>query len=132
MTNTKTRVLVYGSLRDGMGNHGLLNGQTFVGTTLTAEDYAMYSLGGFPMVSLHGKRQSQIVVEAYDVDAVALRRLNSLEGFNGKGENNFYDCSEVQTVDLGAGLIYHIDDRSGDYPLVEDGDWVNYRSNKRA
>jgi len=128
----KTRVLVYGSLRDGMGNHRLLDGQEFVGTTLTAEPYAMYSLGGFPMVQLHGKRQGPIVVEAYDVDERGLDRLNSLEGFRGKGQANFYDCSEVQTVDFGAGLIYHIDDRSGDYPLVENGDWVDYRRNPRA
>ena len=127
-TVSKTRVLVYGSLRKGMGNHRLLEGQDFVGETLTKEPYAMYSLGGFPMVSLEGDKVSPIVVEAYDVDDRGLARLNQLEGFHGKGQRNFYDCSHVETVDHEGGLIYHIEgEASRPNPLVEDGNWVNYR-----
>lgn len=130
---TKTRVLVYGSLRDGMGNHRLLDGQDFIGTTITKFAFAMYSLGGFPMVQLEGEKVCPIVVEAYDVDERGLERLNQLEGFYGKGRSNFYDCSEVATVDFGVGLIYHIDDRKGNPDaLVQNGDWVDYRRNPRA
>lgn len=128
MTTTKTQVAVYGSLRQGMGNHRLLEGQEFLGTTVTNEPYAMYSLGGFPKVVLYGEKVSPITVEVYLVDDNALRRLNQLEGFSGKNDgSNFYDCTQVPTG-LGDAFIYHIEDGYGSTNnLVEDGDWVNYR-----
>ena len=129
MTMT-TKVAVYGSLRQGMGNHRLLEGQEFVGTTVTSEKFAMYSLGGFPKVALHGEKVSPIVVEIYNVNEQGLSRLNMLEGFHGRNSpHNFYDCSPVETG-LGEALIYHIDDGyGGTSSLVEDGDWVKYRGN---
>jgi gamma-glutamylcyclotransferase (GGCT)/AIG2-like uncharacterized protein YtfP len=128
MTMTNTKVAVYGSLRQGMGNHRLLEGQKFVGTTVTEQPYAMYSLGGFPKVSLEGAKVCPIVVEIYDVDAQGLSRLNQLEGFHGKGSQyNFYDCSPVATG-LGEALIYHIEDGyGGTRECVDHGDWVKYR-----
>lgn len=126
-----TKVAVYGSLRQGMGNHGLLSGQTFVGTTQTVENYAMYSLGGFPKISLRGEKVCPIVVEIYDVTDEGLDRLDMLEGYRGEGMQNFYDRSLVETGE-GPALIYHIEDGyGGTRDLVEDGDWVNYRKQQR-
>lgn len=129
-----TVVAVYGSLRKGMGNHSLLMGQTFVGTTQTTEAYAMYSLGGFPKVELQGDKVSPIVVELYDVDDKGLSRLDMLEGYRGPNGNNFYDRSLVNTG-LGEAWIYHIEgDTRGSVNLVDDGDWVRFRnsiSNRR-
>lgn len=124
-----TKVAVYGSLREGMGNHGLLRNSTLVARTVTREPYAMYSLGGFPMVSLRGERISPIAIEVYDVDDDVLARLDMLEGYRGDS-SSFYDRSEVETAEDGlSALIYHIEDRVDwrrDPPLVEHGDWVRY------
>lgn len=127
-----TKVAVYGSLRQRMHNHGLLDcpGAEYLGTTQTDQEYAMYSLGGFPMVQLEGEKVSPIVVEIYDVDDEVLRRLNQLEGYRGKGVDNFYDCSTINTTELGEALIYHIEGRKSER-LVSSGDWVEYyRSNR--
>lgn len=122
-----TVVAVYGSLRKGMGNNRLLANQTFLTQTRTAEKYAMYSLGGFPKISLEGAKVSPIVVELYEVDEAGLARLDQLEGYRGEGMNNFYDRSAVQCEDGNLALIYHIE-RDGQRPadLVPDGDWVEF------
>jgi len=121
-----TVVAVYGSLRKGMGNHRLLANQTFLGETKTVEKYAMYSLGGFPKVSLEGDKVSQIVVELYEVDAPGLARLDMLEGYNGEGQRNFYDRSPIQCEDGNLALIYHIEDKGRQPEVVPDGDWVKF------
>ena len=128
---TITKVAVYGSLRQGMGNHGLLRGQEFVGTTVTDEPFAMYSLGGFPKVVLRGEKVCPIVVEVYNVDEQGLVALNRLEGFSGSNDgSNFYDRSTVSTP-LGDVEIYHIEDGyGGTRGLVESGDWVEFRKNQ--
>lgn len=123
-----TQVAVYGSLRQTMGNHRLLEGQPFVGTTVTKRPYSMYSLGGFPKVDLLGD-DSQIVVEIYDVDEETHRRLDQLEGYRGPGESNFYDCTKVELEQFGSALMYHIDGSTNDVP-VPNGDWVAYMNQR--
>lgn len=127
-----TKVAVYGSLREGMHNHSRLLGAEKVGTTVTVDKFAMYSLGGFPAVQLEGSKVSPIVVEVYDCNEDQMRSLDSLEGFRGKDHpHNFYNRSPVET-ELGEALIYHIEGERFDR-LVEDGDWVNFtatRSNR--
>lgn len=119
-----TKVAVYGSLRKGFGNHGRLQGATFVGETTTTQPYAMYSLGGFPMVQLEGAKIGPVTVEIYDCNADQLRGLDQLEGYRGPGHNNFYERDEVETG-LGTALIYHIEGREG-RDLVDSGDWKQY------
>lgn len=125
-----TQVAVYGSLRQGMGNHGRLRGATYVGTTVTTQPYAMFSLGGFPMVSL-GLAKTPIVVEIYDCNEEQLEGLDYLEGYRGEGKNNFYDRSTVMTEAFGEALIYHIEHRQDYSPEVTSGDWVQFYT-KRA
>lgn len=120
-----TNVAVYGSLREGMSNHSLLKGQTLLSRTVTREPYAMYSLGGFPKVNLL-EPHTPIHVEVYDVSDECLERLNRLEGFRGKGQSNFYDCSEIETECGLKALLYHIDEPGADTTHVLDGDWVRY------
>ncbi len=124
---TTTKVAVYGSLRKGMHNHRILSGAKFLGTTVTQEPYAMYSLGGFPKVVL-GEPVCPIVVEVYEVDVEGLVRLDQLEGFYGHGRDNFYDRTQVKTSDLGKAWIYHIErhNQSMTTNLIGDGDWVKF------
>lgn len=120
-----SKVAVYGSLRKGMGNNRLLGDSKCLGVTTTDMPFAMYSLGGFPMVTF-GDRVCPIVVEVYECSSEVLQTLNYLEGYRGEGGNNFYDRSLVATP-LGEAYIYHIEDRStSPDSLVPNGDWVNY------
>ena len=115
-----SKVAVYGSLRKGMGNNGRLGNSECLGTTVTDLPFAMYSLVGFPMVSL-SKPLVPIVVEVYECNNEVLQSLNTLEGYRGEGKDNFYDRSLVATG-LGDALIYHIEDRYvAPDALVPDG-----------
>ena len=122
-------VAVYGSLRKGMGNHRVLGDAKFLCSTVTKESYAMYSLGGFPKVSLTGEKISPIVVELYECNPEHKMNLDRLEGYRGEGQSNFYDRSPVQTECGQEALIYHIEDGyGGTNSPVTSGDWVEYRS----
>lgn len=124
MEERLVRVGVYGSLRKGFGNHGRLRGAEFIGTTQTTQPFAMYSLGGFPFVQLHGAQVGPITVEIYDCNDDTMRSLDMLEGYRGPNHSNFYDRTEVETG-LGNALIYHIEGREGQSP-VDSGDWKEY------
>lgn len=121
-------VAVYGSLRQGLGNHrviGMANGE-LVDTGKTKENYNMYSLGGFPSVSLaHTTHNSPIVVEVYRTDEEGLTGpLDGLEGYP-----NFYNRTLVDVVLDDSGEVvkvwlYHIDEEQR--VPVHNGDWFEY------
>ena len=71
-------VFVYGSLKRGFCNHGLLKDAKFIKHDQTKEaEYRMYSAGAFPMVSNGDKH---IGGELYEVAEATLDRLDRLEG----------------------------------------------------
>jgi gamma-glutamylcyclotransferase (GGCT)/AIG2-like uncharacterized protein YtfP len=126
-------VAVYGSLRKGLGNHGLLQGSEFIGTGKVS-GYGMYSLGGFPAMSNVGAK-SDAVVEVYSVDEVTMARLDRLEGYP-----SFYNRSLVAVLlDEGEGGVatyasawmYHIDEAFDNKDFVASGDWVKYFGGER-
>lgn len=69
-------VTVYGTLKNGHGNHGLLNGSNFIGNTIV--EGKMFSLGGFPGVRLD--EPGTFHAEVYEVDEETLAKLDILEG----------------------------------------------------
>lgn len=72
-------VFVYGSLKQGFGNHPLLMREKFLGDGLTREQsFNMMSYGRFPAV-LDGGNQA-IWGEIYQVGNWAFSRLDELEG----------------------------------------------------
>jgi gamma-glutamylcyclotransferase (GGCT)/AIG2-like uncharacterized protein YtfP len=73
-------VFVYGTLKRGYGNHGLLAGQAFEGEARTAPGFALFSLGSHPgMVERPGESGS-VTGEVWSVDAACLEKLDALEG----------------------------------------------------
>jgi len=72
-------VFVYGTLKKGEGNHGVMEKSKgkFLGDHNTAPNYSMYSLGGFPAVVGGGK--TSIRGEVYRIND--LEYLDSLEGY---------------------------------------------------
>ena len=122
-------VAVYGSLRQGMGNHGIISDNEFVVQTTLSGGYRMVSLGGFPGVMETDKPQSPIIVEVYKVSELRnMQRLDSLEGYRGPHANNFYD-KKLVTLDNGMQAhIYLLNEEGyGAYPEVSNGDWVSYK-----
>jgi len=113
----KELVAVYGSLRDGLSNHRLLETAKPLGKD-TVTGFDMFSLGAFPYVR-PTKEANNIVVEVYEVDENTFARLDMLEGYP-----SFYDRMKIATK-YGDAWIYFIDEY-GKYPKVTSGDWVKF------
>jgi len=107
-----TLVAVYGSLKEGYGNHRLLLSSDKMGEDWV-EGWQMYSLGGFPAIV---KGNSKVKVEIYSVDEETFSRLDRLEGYP-----SFYDREQVKTVQGDAWIYFH--HYKPNAPVVEDGDW---------
>lgn len=73
----KNNVFVYGTLKRGHGNNGLLFGQTYIGTGCTRNKFALYK-DSLPY--LVDDPQTPIGGEVYEVSDECLERLDSLEG----------------------------------------------------
>ena len=123
------KAAVYGSLRQGMGNHRVMeqaNGQYLTKSVVTGFGLYPYAGTGFPAI---GKLEgAQTVVELYEVDEEGLRRLDSLEGFREKGLNNFYERMTITTEDGDEALIYYHENIAPALAaqLIEHGDWCQY------
>jgi gamma-glutamylcyclotransferase (GGCT)/AIG2-like uncharacterized protein YtfP len=121
-----TRVFVYGSLRQGLQNHRLLEGAAFLGVGWTEEGYTMVSLGRYPGVARGG--HTSVWGELYDVDDGTLAALDLLEG------NARYYTREQVKVYVGnrweKAWIYLLPLRKIlrliPDEVVEAGDWVWY------
>ena len=121
-----TNVFVYGTLRKGRGNYGLLERSIFVGSAVTVRKYAMY-VSGIPYVT-ELERETTIVGEVYEVDEFTLDRLDQLEG-----HPDFYERRKIK-VFLEDGrkikaFLYFCDRvvQNGGFDLdkVVNGDFVN-------
>lgn len=116
----KDKVLVYGSLKAGFGNHPVITraGGKLLGVVKTLPRYTMISMGYFPGVLNGG--DTAITGEIYEVDS--LRGLDALEG-----HPSFYK-RELVATDNGDTVWMYILNR--DYTIrhngqeVESGEWT--------
>lgn len=82
-------VFVYGTLKQGHGNNGLLAGQTFVAKGTTTEEFIMFSNGGFPVVANADHLPDwdlsfrRVRGEVYELTGHALETLHSLDRLEG-------------------------------------------------
>jgi len=123
------RVAVYGSLRQGFGNHPLLDGARYVGRYATLPSFDLHAMagGGFPGMLDGGS--TAVTVEVYDVDAATLARLDQLES-NGR----FYQRRRIAlrpTNGEGRGTVawtYILlpGHRVGSH--IPSGDWAEYKA----
>lgn len=125
------KVFVYGTLRKGCGNHGLLHGSTPLGKARL--NATMYSFGYIPYVSLMNPDPTSYVHgEVYEIDEFILSRLDQLEGYReGNAESSFYNRSLVRVLlDDENGkeenaYVYHIDYRENNAAKrIASGDWL--------
>ena len=123
----KTIVAVYGSLRQGLGNHRLLDneGVEFLGRGETVSKASMVSMGSFPAITQPSSEGGDypIVVEVYAVDEPTFKNLDRLGGYP-----NFYNREEVQVVMSEKRIvnanIYFISEVTDGRHTLEHGDWM--------
>ena len=72
----KYKVAVYGSLRQGFGNHRILGDSKLLGNEWIP-GFEMFQLGSYPGIR---KGESSILTEVYEVSGETLERLDTLEG----------------------------------------------------
>lgn len=71
-------LFVYGTLKEGYGNHRLLEEQTLLMRAVELKGYEMRSFGYFPVISPND--DASVVGELYVVTEEALARCDMLEG----------------------------------------------------
>lgn len=110
---------VYGTLRQGYGNHRLLDNKfcELLGTERTKPEWKMVSLGGFPGVIPGGKQE--ITIEVYRVNSKDVeQRLDWLEGYP-----SFYGKTTIETQFGTANMYILSEEKYGQNRIVESGDW---------
>lgn len=113
------KVFVYGSLKKGYGNHGVLSHShaTLLQEDATSPIYDMIGMGGFPGVLPDGA--TSILGEVYEVDC-----LEALDGL--EGHPTFYK-REVVTLSSGIEAWIYILQRELGYRanIIATGFWEN-------
>jgi len=123
MSERKNLIAVYGTLRQGCGNHRYhLSEAEFMGTFNSAPVYSMFSLGGFPGLTNEGN--TSIVMEVYNVNDEEADSVDGLEGYIPGQEPHFYDKQSIETPWGTASIYIYVRNTNG-LRLVENGDWIN-------
>ena len=90
----ETRVFVYGTLKQGHGNSGALEGAEFLGRCYLEGDYTLLDLGWYPgLVCTRSEEASgRVYGEVYKVNEETLHVLDMIEG-----HPSFYERIKVKT-----------------------------------
>lgn len=121
-------VAVYGSLRQGLHNHRLLQAidVEYLGKGLTNNTALLYNLGAFPAITQPtlNRGAEKIVVEVYAVGEQTFKSLDRLEGYP-----DFYDREQVGvTLDNGdthEAWVYFLHNERG--VVIAANDWKAYK-----
>lgn len=123
MARAKSLVFVYGSLRQGMGNHYMMEGTEFIGTAVV-NGYRLLDVGAFPAVIVG---EGEVVGEVYEVKEADLARLDRFEGcpslyVREEAIAKFHGSSECVNV-----FIYRWNKDASKLRPIKSGDYVFYR-----
>ena len=111
------KVVVYGSLKSGFGNHPHhLGDARRLKDCETLPQYSLFSLGRYPGVIKGGKTAIQL--EMYEVNAEELLGLDRLEG-----HPRYYKREVIPTSGGDAWIYLLPEEKYKDYTIIEDGDW---------
>lgn len=87
------KVAVYGSLKRGFGNNGVLGDSKFLGKKWL-QGFDMFEVcSAFPCITVG---EGKIEVELFEIDKETLQRLDWLEGYRGEGDGNLYNRIEIE------------------------------------
>ena len=121
MYEGKQRVFVYGTLRKGEENHGLLARARMLGTTKADDGYTMIDLGDYPAVISNGK--NAVFGEVYEISEDMLKGVDELE------ECPDYYRRMLIATPYGNAWIYVLARLPDEYTCeISSGDWSEYRA----
>ena len=92
------KIGVYGSLRQGMYNHDLLQNSQLIETKTVSVPFKMVSLGRYPALIPDHESNNDVVFEIYEIDDEIYRDVEILEGYpdyykkawSGDGQFEYY------------------------------------------
>lgn len=121
------RIAVYGTLREGYGNHGYVRNATKIGIGTTKEKYTMFA-SGIPFVD-KATPTSTIVVEVYDVSDEDMPSVDRLEGHPYVYKRESIDVIMENGEEVQAELYFYpvTASRERGLTLVKSGDYTDYR-----
>ena len=123
-------VAVYGTLRKGLSNHGLLKNAEYVGAYETLPEYKMVDLGAYPGLLENGN--TSITMEVFKVTDIELGSLDQLEGYDANdAEHTFYERIIIDTP-FGKAFTYLYNGQFGGADIVTTGDWKDYYKLKQV
>lgn len=76
----RTLLFVYGTLKRGGRNHGVLSDQSFVSEARTVPGFRLYHLGEYPGMIADPRSPISVTGEVWSVSDEALARLDAFEG----------------------------------------------------
>ena len=119
--------IVYGSLREGMYNFTAFTnmfgeGYKKLGSG-TVKGYKLYSFGAYPFIQ---EDNGFIVVDVFECSDKCKEAIDGME--YGAGYSSEEVTVETENGEF-TGTIYTMNDIDpSNYPHVEDGDWVKFKS----
>jgi gamma-glutamylcyclotransferase (GGCT)/AIG2-like uncharacterized protein YtfP len=125
------KIAVYGSLREGLSNHSLIESSEYVGQFETPHMYNLLDLGAFPGLTKNGS--TSVVMDVYEVNSKILKKLDALEGYRAENlKSSFYIREKIDSP-LGQVSTYFLnkDHPTGEDNKVSSGDWTDYYKTKR-
>jgi gamma-glutamylcyclotransferase (GGCT)/AIG2-like uncharacterized protein YtfP len=78
--SARTLLFVYGTLKKGGSNHGVLSDQSFVGEARTVPGFRLFDLGNYPGMIADPSSPISVTGEVWSVSHEALARLDAFEG----------------------------------------------------
>lgn len=108
-------VYVYGTLRPGGNDRHMIPG-------------VMYRVGWFPGIKIDRDASTWVVAERVEVDDAGLARLDAYEGY----DPNMPESSLFKRVPWADGWIYEYNDNTIEREIVDCGDWLTFRKEKRG
>ena len=123
---TKHKVFVYGTLREGHGNHYLLDTSKWLDYAETKQKYAMFEQG-IPFVA-KGVELTTITGEVYEVSDDVLGWLDQLEGHPYAYKREEVDIKLNFTNKIIKAWLYFYPNPRG--RVIESGDYNEYTAKK--
>lgn len=111
---------VYGTLKSGLGNHGLLEQARLVGTD-TLRQICLYDIGPYPGARLEAS--AGIEVEVYAITAIELARLDLLEEYDPTDPEHSLFTRELVETRFGATWVYLYRGDVDGKPSLDRGAW---------
>ena len=124
--HTNELLAVYGTLKRGLANHGLIADAQFVGCD-KLEQISLYDIGPYPGARLEASKG--IEVELYSVSARELAVLDILEEYDPKNPAHSLYIRERVESRFGTAWVYLYQGKIDGKPCLRSGAWRPHQQN---